>query len=130
LVKAATKSILIVDDQDDEREIQRALLEHLGYRVLEAADGESALEVARRVGPDLILLDVAMPRMDGYAVCERIRADADLARIVVLFYTATPDPDVEERVRTVGASGVLIKPVDPHEVAEAVLRLIGPPAAG
>lgn len=125
----STKSVLIVDDQADERAIQRALLEHVGYRVREAPDGEAAVEMALESCPDLVLLDIAMPRMDGFAVCERLRGDPRTESVTILFLTATPDPDIEKRVRAAGASGVLIKPVDPHDVATAVQGLIGTPDA-
>jgi two-component system, OmpR family, alkaline phosphatase synthesis response regulator PhoP len=123
------RSVLIVDDQADERAIQRAMLEHRGYRVAEAADGEAALETAREMQPDLVLLDIAMPRMDGLAVCRELRKDSRTADAVVLFYTASPAGELEERVREAGGNGVLIKPVDPQEVAKRVESLIGPPPA-
>jgi CheY-like chemotaxis protein len=121
------KTVLIVDDQPDERAIQRAMLEHVGYRVAEAQDGQQALEVARAKLPDLVLLDIAMPNMDGITVCEQLRGDPLTASTTVLFYTASPAAELEERVRAVGASGLLIKPVEPQEVANQVRRLIGPP---
>lgn len=127
--RATSKSILIVDDQDDERAIQRAMLEHLGYRVEEAAGGEDALEKVLRMSPDLILLDIAMPRMDGIAVCRALRADPRTAHLHVLFYTASPAEEWEDQVAELKPSGVLIKPVDPHQVATAVHGLIGPPGA-
>lgn len=121
------KIVLIVDDQDDERAIQRAMLEHLGYRVAEAPDGKEALDVAHRLLPDLVLLDIAMPRLDGLAVCRALRADPRTSGATVLFYTASTAGEVEERIRSAGGSGVLIKPVDPHDVAAEVQRLIGLP---
>ncbi|MEX2582752.1 MAG: response regulator [Gemmatimonadota bacterium] len=121
------KTILLVDDQPDEREIQRAMLEHLGYAVTEAEDGWAALELARRSTPDLVLLDIAMPRIDGLEVCRELRTDERTSQSRVLFYTASTADDVLERVRTAGGDGVLIKPVDPHEVAEQVRLLIGLP---
>lgn len=120
------KAILIVDDQEDERAIQRAMLEHLGYRVEEATDGRDALDRIHDVAPDLILLDIAMPRMDGIAVCRALRQDPETIDLPVLFYTASPSEEWEDQVATLGAGGVLVKPVDPHEVASEVRRLIGP----
>ncbi len=127
-MKVSQKSVLIVDDQDDERTIQRTLLEHLGYFVREASDGETALSLAREAPPDLILLDVAMPRMDGITVCRTLRTAPDTRDIAVLFLTASTAADVQEDVRRAGADGVLIKPVDPQDVAGEVARLIGQPA--
>lgn len=121
------KAILIVDDQEDERAIQRAMLEHLGYHVEEATDGRDALDRIQDFSPDLILLDIAMPRMDGIAVCRALRQDPETIDLPVLFYTASPSEEWEDQVAGLGAGGVLVKPVDPHQVASEVRRLIGPP---
>lgn len=122
------KTILVIDDQADERAIQRAMLTHLGYEVREAPDGERGLEAAMESRPDLILLDVAMPRMDGFEVCRTLRADPRTASVPVLFFTASVAGELEARAREAGGAGVLVKPVDPRDVAEAVRRHIGPPA--
>ena len=124
------KTILIVDDQEDERAIQRAMLEHLGYGVDEASDGLVALQRAVETPPDLILLDIAMPRMDGLQVCRALRENPATSEVSVLFYTASPNEEWEEQVAGLGVSGVLVKPVDPHVVATEVRRLIGPPLPG
>lgn len=124
-MKKSRKKILVIDDQADERSIQSAMLGHLGYDVLEAKDGASGLKLVRDASPDLVLLDVAMPKMDGFEVCRTIRADPETADLPVLFYTASVVGDLEEQVRTAGGSGVLIKPVEPHLVAEMVRGLIG-----
>ena len=123
----ARRSVLIVDDQDDERAIQRTMLEFLGYRVTEASDGETALDLALDLRPTLVLLDIAMPRMDGLTVCRRLRSDPRTASTVVLFYTASPAGEADQRVREAGGDGVLVKPVDPHTVASQVRAMIGPP---
>lgn len=123
----AAKTVLVIDDQDDERAIQSAMLGHLGYRVLEAAGGAAGLQTAAENPPDLIILDVAMPQMDGFSVCRKIRADPQTARIPVLFYTASVMGDLEAQAREAGANGILTKPIDPHKVAAEVQRIIGPP---
>ena len=119
------KTVLVVDDQPDERAIQGAMLSHLGYAVVEAPDGESALRAALEHAPDLVLLDVAMPRMDGFSVCRRLRADARTAGVRVLLFTASVVGDLERMATECGADGILAKPVDPRRVAEEVARLIG-----
>jgi len=126
-VGKAAKTILIIDDQDDEREIQRALLTHRGYHVLDAADGASGLAAALEFVPDLVILDVAMPRMDGFEVCRAIRTDTRTSQIPVLFFTASVVVDLEAQILTAGGNGVLVKPTDPHEVAEKVRSIIGAP---
>lgn len=121
------KTILVIDDQDDERAIQRAMLGHLGYDVREAGDGHSGVEAARQTPPDLILLDIAMPNMDGFEVCHALRSDQRTQAIPILFFTATVLEDMDQRVRDSGARGLLMKPIDPHQVATEVRRLIGTP---
>jgi CheY-like chemotaxis protein len=124
-VSPTPKTVLLIDDQEDERAIQRALLTHRGYNVLDAADGASGLEAAQRHLPDLILLDVAMPKMDGFEVCRSLRADARTAEIPVLFFTASVVGDLEKQIAEVGGNGVLVKPMDPNAVAAEVERIIG-----
>lgn len=121
------KTVLVVDDQEDERTIQRAMLSHLGYRVREAEDGRAGLRSARDDPPDLVLLDIAMPGLDGFSVCRELRADPRTADIPVLLFTASVVGDLEERARAAGAVGILVKPVDPHRVADEIRRIIGPP---
>ena len=121
------RTVLVVDDNPDERAIQGAMLTHLGYRVAEAADGGEALERARAMRPDLILLDVAMPRMDGFAVCRALRANEQTRDIAILLFTASVVREVRDQASAAGANDVLMKPVDPHTVAERIRALIGGP---
>lgn len=120
------KRVLVIDDQKDERAIQRAMLSHLGYAVEEAPDGEEGLRMARSNPPDLILMDIAMPQLDGVEACRSLRADPATAGVRLLLFTATSG-DHRDQLERAGADGVLIKPVDPHDVADAVKKLIGPP---
>jgi CheY-like chemotaxis protein len=120
------RSVLIVDDQEDERAIQRVMLEHFGYHVAEATDGPDALSMAQAMTPDLVLLDVAMPRMDGIEVCRRLLGDPRTSAAVILFYTASSSAEVANGARAAGGKGVLVKPLEPRRVAAEVRRLIGP----
>jgi CheY-like chemotaxis protein len=121
------RTVLVVDDNPDERAIQGAMLSHLGYRVAEASDGREAIERARAMHPDLILLDVAMPRMDGFAVCRALRANDQTRDIAILLFTASVVREVREQASAAGADDVLMKPVDPRTVAEKIGQLIGGP---
>ena len=103
--------ILVVDDDPTQRLLCREALEQRGYRVEEAEDGESGLAAARSVRPDLILLDVMMPGMDGYAVCREIRADPDLHRTPIVIVTALEDLGAIETGFTAGASDFIGKPI-------------------
>ncbi|HEX2189189.1 MAG TPA: response regulator [Longimicrobiaceae bacterium] len=125
----ARRTVLVVDDQEDERKIQCAMLMHLGFDVREAADGAEALADATAAPPDLVLLDIAMPRMDGVAVCRALRADPRTAAVPVLFFTASVVGDLAAMAAEVGAQGILAKPVDPRQVVGEVRRILGDPPA-
>jgi CheY-like chemotaxis protein len=121
------KTVLVIDDQEDERAIQRAILGHIGYHVNEASNGADGLDAAQASPPDLILLDVAMPLMDGFEVCRTLRADPRTQRIPVVIFTASAVDDLDGEARAAGANAVIVKPADPRAVMAEVRRLIGPP---
>jgi CheY-like chemotaxis protein len=129
-VQQTPPTVLVIDDQPDERRIQRAMLEHLGYTVREAPDGAAGLSLARDDPPDLVLLDVAMPRMDGFQVCRALRADPVTSGVPVLLFTASVVGDLARMAREAGAEGVLSKPVNPRLVAAEVARLLDQGRAG
>jgi len=105
-------SILIVDDNDANRDILEARLSAHGYELIQGADGEEAISLARQHLPDLILLDVMMPKIDGIEVCRRIRADPALPFMPIILVTAKADTrDVVAGLRA-GADEYLTKPVD------------------
>jgi CheY-like chemotaxis protein len=119
---AAHPTILVVDDSEEIRLVLRHALEARGYRVLEASDGHEAVEVARRECPDLILMDLNMPRMDGLEATRRIRECKELCRSApVLAFTAFDTYGMEAAAIEAGASGYLRKPFDSEE-AERILR--------
>lgn len=107
--------ILIVDDSEPDRGLLKLLLERNGYRVTPAGDGVEALAAARSCPPDAIVSDVAMPKMDGFALCHAWMRDADLKAIPFIFYSANLTLPEDERVgRVLGAVRYLIKPMQ-HE---------------
>jgi class 3 adenylate cyclase len=113
--------ILVVDDVPDNVEIVRTRLESQGYEVLTAADGEAALEVARSALPDLLLLDIMMPKLDGIEVTKRLKADTSLAFIPIVLLTAKAGAsDIIEGLDS-GADEYLTKPVD-HAALMARVR--------
>jgi CheY-like chemotaxis protein len=121
------KRVLIIDDQPDERTIQAMMLGHIGYGVSEAADGAAGIALAMSDPPDLVLLDVAMPRLDGFTVCRTLRDDSRTTDVRILIFTASVAGDLHGRAEAAGADAVLMKPLDPRSVAAEVERLIGPP---
>ena len=111
--------ILIVDDEADIRTIARLSLERLGgMSVLEAGSGAEALEIAERDAPEAILLDVMMPEMDGAATLAALRSNTATAGIPVVYLTAKALPGEVERLRALGALGVLTKPFEPMTLAQ------------
>jgi CheY-like chemotaxis protein len=115
-------TILICDDEDALRELIRLSLEG-EYAFVEAADGDQCLQVTRAELPDLVILDLMMPRRGGVEVLEELRADEALAQIPVLVITA--DPALGEQARTAGASLVVVKPFTPVGLSAAVAELLG-----
>ena len=114
-------TILLVDDRANNREVARIALGDGGYRVIEAAEGRQALDLARRLHPDVVLTDVLMPGMDGYEFVHQLRADADTADIPVLLYTANYRPEEAQPLATAyGVTKVLAKSADPDELLAAV----------
>jgi two-component system cell cycle response regulator len=118
------QTLLYVDDDRDIRVIvQTALNLAPGLTVHTAESGEQALEMARELRPDLVLLDVMMPGLDGPATLQRLRADPAIARIPVIFMTAKATPENAARYRALGASAVIPKPFDPMQLSSQVLSL-------
>ena len=111
--------LLLVDDEPTNLQVLRHILQ-ADYRLLFATDGERALQVAREQRPDLVLLDIMMPNMDGYAVCCALKADAATASIPVIFITALNDSQDETAGFDVGAVDYITKPVSPPVVRARV----------
>lgn len=106
----ASASILIVDDEDMIRSLLRLTLVRAGYNVTEAETGEEGISIVREQKPDLVLLDVMMPGMDGFAVCEQIRQDPDVGDMPIIMLSARKDSRSRQESRRVGATGYLTKP--------------------
>lgn len=111
--------LLLVDDEPTNLQVLRHILQ-ADYRLLFATDGERALQVAREQRPDLVLLDIMMPNLDGYAVCRALKADAATASIPVIFITALTDSQDETAGFDVGAVDYITKPVSPPVVRARV----------
>ncbi|MBI3977498.1 MAG: response regulator [Chloroflexi bacterium] len=95
-----------------------------GYEILEASDGEAALDLARRMRPQLVLLDVVMPRLDGLEVCRRLKADPSLRGIKVVMLTGKSSPVDWIHGKAAGADEYLTKPFSPPDLVSLVARLV------
>ncbi len=119
--------VLLVDDEPHQRVIYRAMFEQRGYLVLEAEDGESAVRVAEDERPDLILMDVGLPWMDGWEVTRRLKATPRTSGIPVLAISAQVGSEGELRAESAGCVGFLPKSLEPAAVVDAVAAVIGAP---
>jgi CheY-like chemotaxis protein len=119
------KTILIVEDVELNRDLLVQLLED-DYRLVLAVDGLSALERAAESKPDLILMDLSLPRMDGWEATRRLKADARLARIPVIVLSAHAMHGDEERARASGCDDFLTKPIDETLLFRKLERHLGP----
>lgn len=116
--------ILIVDDDADFRDITRISLSKKGYKVLEARSGREAMQLARKEQPDLILLDILMPGLDGYETCRQIKTNPATRHIAIIVLTALGDPLARYKAQKAGADDYVAKPVTTDELHEQVKRLL------
>lgn len=119
------KKVLIVDDDDDCRRIYTAALEHAGYSVLTANDGAEGVRMARSHGPSVILLDIAMPVLDGLAALKQLRADPVTRTVPTLALSASASVHHATNLLAAGFDELLLKPIRPFEVVDAVARHAG-----
>jgi two-component system, cell cycle response regulator DivK len=120
------KRVLVVDDDADQRDIYVTILRFHGYEILEAGDGEAAVRCALRERPHVVLMDAALPGMDGWEATERLKAARETASIPVIMITAHALEADRQRGADMGVDRFLAKPCVPDEMLEEVRRLIGP----
>jgi CheY-like chemotaxis protein len=117
-------SILLVEDYDDAREMYRDYLAFSGFRVDTARDGHEALAKARALMPDLILMDLSMPGMDGWEATRLLKADRTTRHIVIIALSAHALSAEGERAREAGCDGFIAKPCLPHDLVEQMLAYV------
>jgi CheY-like chemotaxis protein len=116
------RSILIIEDNSDARDALRVLLELDGHAVEAAGEGQEALELARTKDPDIALVDIGLPGIDGYEVARRVRA-RDARRPVLIALTGYGQPEDRRRATEAGFDEMLVKPVDPTTLTELLATL-------
>jgi CheY-like chemotaxis protein len=104
--------VLVVDDHQDTRELIKFVLERQGYRIVEAEDGEVAIERGTSEHPDLVLMDLAIPKLDGLSVMKQLRKRTDMHDIPILFISAHAESAVRDQVLAAGCDEYLTKPLD------------------
>jgi len=111
-----SKRILVVEDQKDDRQIIRDVLAGTDYEITEAEDGEQALAAVAKARPDLILMEIQLPTMDGYETLRRIRTDPALLSIPIIALTAYAPSGEELKARAAGCDDFVPKPYSPHQL--------------
>ena len=119
--------ILLVDDEPNIQKLLRASLAARGYQVLVASDGEEALELARLECPDLVLLDLKIPRLSGWDVLTGLKANEKLHKTAVIIMSGAANPSDEDKARSMGAVGCLAKPFTPDELMHEINLVLGKP---
>jgi two-component system cell cycle response regulator DivK len=109
-----TRRVLVIEDTEDNRQIVRDLLTSAGYEIIEAADGESGVAMAAGARPDVILMDIQLPVMDGYEATRRIKADPVTAQIPIIAITSYALAGDEAKTRDAGCDGYIAKPFSPR----------------
>jgi two-component system, OmpR family, alkaline phosphatase synthesis response regulator PhoP len=118
-----SQKVLVVDDEEPILELLKYNLEKQGYEVKTAANGQIALEVAKKFHPDLVLLDIMMPKMDGVEACRHLRAMPELANTFIVFLTARAEEYSEVAAFDVGADDYILKPIKPRALMSRISAL-------
>jgi two-component system cell cycle response regulator DivK len=119
-----TKRILVVEDQADNRQILRDLLTSEGYRVIEAQDGEEGIRAAKAERPDLILMDIQLPLLDGYEATRRIKADPALRAIPIIVVTSYSLSGDEAKARAAGCDDFVPKPYSRRQLMDKISQYL------
>lgn len=121
---SVSSTIMTVDDSPSMRMLLKAALTDLGYKVLEAEDGVHALERLDGIEPDLLITDINMPRLDGFGLIEKVRAEDRHRNLPILVLTTESSDEKKQRARSAGATGWIVKPFHPDKLAAAIRRVL------
>lgn len=116
--------VLIADDKQSNRELLRAILENANYIVVEAADGEEAILLASESNPHLVILDIHMPKRDGFGVITELRKDPMLQTVPIMALTASASFNEKDRILGSGFDACFVKPIGPAKLRDAVASLL------
>ena len=121
-----SKRILVVEDQEDNRRIVRDLLSSVGYELIEAHDGEAGIQLAKEHRPDLILMDIQLPRIDGYEATRQIKADPALRDIPIIVVTSYALSGDDKKAAAAGADAYVAKPFSPRQLLAKIQQFLTP----
>ena len=124
-----SKRILIVEDQEDNRTIVRDVLSTVGYELIEALNGEDGVKLAQSERPDLILMDIQLPKMNGYEATQQIKSIAELKTIPIIAVTSYALSGDEVKARAAGCDGYIAKPFSPRELLAKVRKYLSDEAS-
>lgn len=124
-----SKTVLVVDDEKMTRDLLRLMLKGTGFTILEAEDGFAAMEQVAAHSPDIIILDVMMPGMDGLAVCRKLRSEPETADLPVIMLSAKTTPTAIQDGLEAGANKYLTKPVGFKELLDNIQDILGEPVS-
>jgi CheY-like chemotaxis protein len=120
------KRILVVDDEPDIMDVATVRLKHLGYEIIPAIDAEEAVAILENVIPDLILLDLLLPKMQGDELCRKLKSDNRYKNIPVVLFTASAVRiNFPEKIKEIGADDCIMKPFESKELLDKVRKFIG-----
>ena len=119
-----SKRILIVEDQEDNRTILRDALSTVGYELIEALNGEDGVKLAQDERPDLILMDIQLPKMNGYEATQQIKSIAELKTIPIIAVTSYALSGDEAKARAAGCDGYIAKPFSPRELLAKIRKYL------
>jgi two-component system cell cycle response regulator DivK len=114
--------VLVIEDNEQNLYLMRFLLEKHGFTVMEARDGIKGVEMAKEIKPHLILLDIQLPKMDGYAVARELRKNSELVRTPIIAVTSYAMVGDRERVLAAGADDYIEKPIDPERFVDQITK--------
>lgn len=114
------KTILVVDDNEDSRELVKKILKKQGYTIIEAVDGEDAIAKAIAYRPDLILMDISIPKIDGYEATKRLKSRPDFKDTPIIAFTAHAMRGDQEKALQAGCNGYISKPINVREFPEQI----------
>ena len=125
MTDAPKRTVLLVEDNEDNLVIYSTILRHGGFEVIEARDGRAGIAAARASHPEIVLMDVSIPFVDGWEATRRLKADPETAHIPIIALTAHALASDQEKAYEVGCDGYIAKPAEPRVVLAAVRRYLG-----
>ena len=118
------KTILIIEDSELNQRLLEAVLKPHGYRLLTAEDGEQGIVLAQAERPDLVLMDVLLPGIDGYEATRQLRAMPETREVVIVALTASATPEEQDQALAAGCDGYIVKPIDTRNFPERIRRFL------